>query len=67
MLSFTGPKAKRASRLALVKPITSYVLESLENRRLLSVYFSFDATQPLTPSTDIHVSALAGDETEPQI
>src|SRR5829696_5500006 len=51
----------------MVKAKREYVLEALEGRRLLSVSIELDASRPLTPSTDIHVSATAGDETEPAI
>jgi len=44
-----------------------FFLESLEGRRLLSVSIELDASRPLTPGVDVHVSALAGDETEPAI
>jgi hypothetical protein len=39
----------------------------LEQRRLLSVAIDVSEVDLLKPSTDIHVSALAGDETEPAI
>ncbi len=39
------------------------LLESLEYRMLLSISFNLNPMQPLTPSTDINVSALAWDET----
>ncbi len=39
----------------------------LEERRLLSVSIEQFGGEPLKASTDIHISALAGDETEPQI
>jgi hypothetical protein len=63
MFSFRGRKAKArrsgsAGRAAL---------ERLENRRLLSVSVHVAGEPALIPSTDINVSALAGDENEAEI